>query len=66
MVLQKVQLVLALLAKEYIDSDNPLLFANSDQFVEWDSNEFLYKMNETNADGGIVSFRSNTPKVEFC
>ena len=28
-----------------------------DQFVEWDSNEFLYKMNETDADGGIVSFR---------
>ena len=49
----------ALLAKKYIDSDNPLFFANSDQFVEWDSNEFLYKMNETNADEGIVSFRSN-------
>jgi HAD superfamily hydrolase (TIGR01509 family) len=34
----------ALLAKEYIDNDNPLFFANSDQFVEWDSNEFMYKM----------------------
>jgi len=55
----------ALLAKEYIDSDNPLLFANSDQFVEWDSNEFLYKMNETNADGGIVSFRATHPKWSF-
>jgi HAD superfamily hydrolase (TIGR01509 family) len=55
----------ALLAKEYIDSDNPLFFANSDQFVEWDSNEFLYKMNETNADGGIVSFRSTHPKWSF-
>jgi HAD superfamily hydrolase (TIGR01509 family) len=55
----------ALLAKEYIDNDNPLFFANSDQFVEWDSNEFLYKMNETNADGGIVSFRSTHPKWSF-
>ena len=55
----------ALLAKEYIDSDNPLLFANSDQFVEWDSNEFLYKMNETNADGGIVSFTATHPKWSF-
>jgi len=55
----------ALLAKEYIDSDNPLFFANSDQFVEWDSNEFLYKMNETNADGGIVSFRATHPKWSF-
>ena len=55
----------ALLAKEFIDSNNPLFFANSDQFCEWDSNEFLYKMNETNADGGIVSFRATHPKWSF-
>ena len=55
----------ALLVKEFINSDKPLFFANSDQFVEWDSNEFLYKMNETNADGGIVSFRSTHPKWSF-
>ncbi len=55
----------ALLAKKYIDNNNPLFFANSDQFVEWDSNEFLYKMNETNADGGIVSFRATHPKWSF-
>jgi HAD superfamily hydrolase (TIGR01509 family) len=55
----------ALLAKEYIDNDAPLLFANSDQFVEWDSNEFMYKMNETNADGGIVTFKATHPKWSF-
>ena len=55
----------ALLAKEYIDSDAPLFFANSDQFVEWDSNEFMYKMNETNADGGIVTFKATHPKWSF-
>ena len=55
----------ALLAKEHINKDTPLFFANSDQFVEWDSNEFLYKMNETNADGGIVSFRATHPKWSF-
>jgi len=55
----------ALLAKEYIDNDNPLFFANSDQFVEWDSNEFMYKMNETDVDGGIVSFRATHPKWSF-
>jgi len=55
----------ALLAKEFIDNDAPLFFANSDQFVEWDSNEFLYKMNETDADGGIVSFRATHPKWSF-
>jgi len=55
----------ALLAKEYINNDSPLFFANSDQFVEWDSNEFLYKMNETNADGGIVTFKATHPKWSF-
>jgi dTDP-glucose pyrophosphorylase len=39
--------------------------ANSDQFIDWDSNEFLYKMNETGADGGIVTFRSTHPKWSF-
>jgi len=55
----------ALLAKKYIDNDAPLFFANSDQFVEWDSNEFMYKMNETNADGGIVTFTATHPKWSF-
>ena len=55
----------ALLAKDYINNNNPLFFANSDQFVEWDSNEFMYKMNETDADGGIVSFRATHPKWSF-
>jgi HAD superfamily hydrolase (TIGR01509 family) len=55
----------ALLAKEYIDNNNPLFFANSDQFVEWDSNEFMYKMQETNSDGGMVTFNSTHPKWSF-
>ena len=55
----------ALLAKEYINSKSHLFFANSDQFVEWDSNEFMYKMNETNCDGGIVTFEATHPKWSF-
>ena len=55
----------ALLTKEHINSENPLFFANSDQFVEWDSNEFMYKMNEIDVDGGIVSFRATHPKWSF-
>ena len=55
----------ALLAKKFINNNQPLFFANSDQFVEWDSNEFLYKMNETNADGGIVTFEATHPKWSF-
>lgn len=55
----------ALLAKEFIDNESPLFFANSDQFVEWDSNEFMYKMQETDADGGIVTFKATHPKWSF-
>ena len=55
----------ALLTRDLIDNDAPLFFANSDQFVEWDSTEFMYKMNETNADGGIVSFTATHPKWSF-
>lgn len=55
----------ALLAKEHINNDAPLFFANSDQFVEWDSNEFMYKMQETDADGGIVTFKATHPKWSF-
>jgi HAD superfamily hydrolase (TIGR01509 family) len=54
-----------LLAKEFIDNDNPLVMANSDQYIEWDSNEFMYKMMETNCDGGIVTFKSTHPKWSF-
>lgn len=55
----------ALLSKEFIDNDNPLFFANSDQFIEWNSNEFMYKMQETNSDGGIVTFTATHPKWSF-
>ncbi len=54
-----------LLAKEYINNDEPLLMANSDQFVEWDSNEFMYKMIEQKVDGGILSFTATHPKWSF-
>jgi dTDP-glucose pyrophosphorylase len=54
-----------LLAKELIDSDAPLLIANSDQYIEWDSNEFMYSMMADSIDGGILTFRSTHPKWSF-
>ena len=57
--------VTALLAKDYINNQNPVLFANSDQYVEWDSTEFMYKMSETGSDGGILTFESYHPKWSF-
>lgn len=54
-----------LIAEEYINNDNPLLMANSDQFVEWSSSKFMYKMQEQNLDGGILTFNSTHPKWSY-
>ena len=54
-----------LLAKELIDNDEPLLIANSDQFIEWDSNGFMYAMVADNVDGGILTFTATHPKWSF-
>jgi HAD superfamily hydrolase (TIGR01509 family) len=54
-----------LLAKELINSEEPLLMANSDQFVEWNSNECLYGFTADDVDGGIVTFKATHPKWSF-
>lgn len=48
-----------LLAAPYIDNDTNLVIANSDQFLEWDSNAFLYE--SMNADGCISTFEQTDP-----
>jgi len=54
-----------LLAKEFIDNDAPLVMANSDQFVEWNSNECLYAFNADGIDGGILTFKATHPKWSY-
>ena len=54
-----------LLAKEYINDNEPLVIANSDQYVDWDSNEFMYSMIGDSVDGGILTFKSTHPKWSY-
>ena len=54
-----------LLAEEYIDNDEPLLLANSDQYLDWNSNEFMYSMIADDIDGGILTFTATHPKWSF-
>ena len=54
-----------LLAKEVINNEQPLFFANSDQWVDWDPIQFMYEMQESQADGGIVTFTATHPKWSF-
>lgn len=54
-----------LLAKEHINNDNPLLIANSDQFIEWNSNECMYSFKADDIDGGILTFKATHPKWSY-
>jgi HAD superfamily hydrolase (TIGR01509 family) len=54
-----------LLAKDIINNDNPLIIANSDQYIEWNTSDFMYKMQEQDADAGILTFKSTHPKWSF-
>ena len=54
-----------LLAKEFIDNDRHLIIANSDQFVEWDSCQFMYSMISDCSDGGILTFTATESKWSY-
>lgn len=54
-----------LLARDLIDSNNPLLIANSDQYVEWSSKEVLYAALTDRVDAGMLTFKSTHPKWSY-
>jgi dTDP-glucose pyrophosphorylase len=54
-----------LLTKEFINNDSPLILTNSDQFIEWNSTDFMYQMNEKDFDGCIMCFEGIHPKWSF-
>jgi len=54
-----------MLAEELIDNDDPLLITNSDQLVDWDSNQCMYAWSHDEIDGGILTFHSTHPKFSF-
>ena len=54
-----------LLAKEFINNDNPLVMANSDQYVEWNSNNVMYSFQADEIDGGILTFKATHPKWSY-
>lgn len=52
-------------AEEFINNDSPLLIANSDQIVDWDSNECLYAFDADSIDAGILTFKATHPKWSY-
>lgn len=54
-----------LLAKDYINNDKPLLLANSDQYIQWNSRDFYYSCENSSLDGCILCFESTHPKWSY-
>jgi dTDP-glucose pyrophosphorylase len=54
-----------LLARQFINSDIPLIIANSDQIVDMDVNEYVKDNFDRNLDGSILTFEDNHPKWSF-
>tara|TARA_A100001515_G_scaffold145051_2_gene151592 strand:- start:2299 stop:3018 length:720 start_codon:yes stop_codon:yes gene_type:complete len=55
----------ALLAEEYINNDDDLLIANSDQFVEYKMQNFKTLKNLTDVDAIVYTFNAVHPKWSF-
>lgn len=55
----------ALLAKEYINNDTPLVIANCDQIMKWDSTIFQSFCENFPHDGFLVTYYSNTEKNSY-
>lgn len=54
-----------LLAKGFIDNDDELLTANSDQYIEASVDEFIKTARKDNVDGLIMTFKATDPKWSF-
>ncbi len=55
----------ALLAKEFIDNNDDLLIANSDQIIEYEQENFNYLKSLTNLDSIVFCFNAVHPKWSF-
>ena len=55
----------ALLAEKYIDNDEDLLIANSDQFIEYEPENFKSLKNLVNTDAIVFTFNAVHPKWSF-
>ena len=54
-----------LAAQDLIDSDDPLMIANSDQFVDLDINDYLLAIERQQLDGMIMTMWADDPKWSF-
>jgi NDP-sugar pyrophosphorylase family protein len=57
--------VTVLKARELIDSEEPLMIANSDQWVDMDINAYLADMEQRDLDGTMLTMKADDPKWSY-
>lgn len=59
------QVCTVLKAKDLINNDEPLMTANSDQFIDFDINDYLQVMDSRDLDGLIMTMKADDPKWSY-
>ncbi len=59
------QVCTVLKAKDLINNNEPLMTANSDQYIDFNINDYLADMNDRNLDGLIMTMKANDPKWSY-
>lgn len=59
------QVCTVLKAKDIIDNNDPLMTANSDQWIDFDINKYLSDMNDRKLDGMIMTMKANDIKWSY-
>lgn len=59
------QVCTVLKASDIINNDEPLMTANSDQYIDFDINSYLDYMNKNELDGLIMTMTANDPKWSY-
>lgn len=55
----------ALLARQFINNDQPLIVTNCDQYTTWNAQNFLSFVDNNNARGAIVTYDSNLSNKSY-
>jgi hypothetical protein len=54
-----------LACRDAINGDEPVIVTSCSQFLEWDSNAFLYSLANPVVDGGILTFQNSHPRYAY-
>lgn len=59
------QVCTVLKARDLIDNDEPVMTANSDQYIDFDINDYLERMTSNDFDGFIMTMKADHPKWSY-